>query len=72
MYFCRGNVIKIHVKKRIGEKDFIQMIREGLSEHYDSFNQIVGMGGIFILKNGTIKSHIMPGFCDVSIFILFY
>ena len=58
-------MIKIHAQKRTGGKDFIQTIREALTEFYGARKQVVGMGGVFRIHSGSIRSHIMPGFVEV-------
>ena len=70
-------VIKVHARIRIGTKDFIEAIRTSLTDFYGPKKLVVGMGGTFRIINGKIKSHVMPGFCQVFkvnpvyIFILF-
>ena len=71
MSICgRGDVIRIQAKKRIGEKDFIETIRQALTDYYKPQNKTVGMGGIFKILEGKIKSHVMPGFCGVGFIII--
>ncbi|KAJ0180214.1 hypothetical protein K1T71_003618 [Dendrolimus kikuchii] len=55
-----GAVIKVVVKKRIGEANFISAIRETLKNHYG--DKIVGLGGTFLLRKGRGKFHVMPAF----------
>ncbi|KAK0082171.1 hypothetical protein PV325_010930 [Microctonus aethiopoides] len=55
-----GRVLKVHVKKRIGKLDFIATMQNALATHYK--NQLVGLGGTFMLKNGKAKQHVMPDF----------
>lgn len=59
------------MKVRTGEKDFIETIRCGLTEYYGEQGHVVGMGGVFRIISGKIKSHIMPGFCDVRFYFIF-
>uniref|UniRef100_A0A6B2LBM0 DUF1907 domain-containing protein n=1 Tax=Arcella intermedia TaxID=1963864 RepID=A0A6B2LBM0_9EUKA len=60
----QGAVLHINVKTRTGSTNFVTAIRQILEKHYPTQ---VGLGGVFIIKKGTIKSHVMPGFpsCDV-------
>ncbi|XP_018574995.1 ester hydrolase C11orf54 homolog isoform X2 [Anoplophora glabripennis] len=55
-----GKVLKVHVKKRIGPKDFIASIRTVLEEVYKG--KLVGLGGAFLIKEGKVKQHVMRDF----------
>ncbi|XP_047988884.1 ester hydrolase C11orf54 homolog isoform X3 [Leguminivora glycinivorella] len=55
-----GKVIKVVAKKRIGEANFITAIREALKQHYG--DKVVGLGGMFLLRAGKVKHHVMPDF----------
>ncbi|XP_072943617.1 ester hydrolase C11orf54 homolog isoform X2 [Epargyreus clarus] len=55
-----GKVIKVVVKNRIGEANFITAIRETLKEHFG--DKVVGLGGVFVLRSGRVKHHVMPDF----------
>lgn len=55
-----GKVIKVVAKKRIGKANFITAIREALKNHYG--NKVVGLGGTFVLREGSGKYHVMPDF----------
>lgn len=59
-----GKVLKVNCQKRIGSYDFIASIRKCLTEHYQS---TVGMGGVFILKQGKAKQHVMQDFSKIPI-----
>ena len=60
-----GPVIHIDASIRTGEKDFIEAIRTCLTSSFPE--QAVGLGGVFLVQNGAIRSHIMPGFPEVSV-----
>ncbi|KAJ3643942.1 hypothetical protein Zmor_026622 [Zophobas morio] len=60
-----GKVLKVHAKKRTGEKDFIQAIRETLVSEYT--DKVVGLGGVFLLKEGKAKQHVMRDFSKTPI-----
>ncbi|CAH2086971.1 unnamed protein product [Euphydryas editha] len=55
-----GKVIKVVAKKRIGEANFITAIREALKNHYG--DKVVGLGGTFVLREGSVRHHVMPDF----------
>lgn len=57
-----GDVIYIDVKKRIGEQiSLSQCIRESLMAEVQG-NDHIGLGGVFELVSGQIKSHVMPNY----------
>lgn len=56
-----GKVLKVHCKKRIGPENFISAMRLTLTKHYPE-DQTIGMGGVFLLKNGKAKQHVMDAF----------
>jgi len=60
-----GKVLKVHTKKRIGEEDFIASIRNVLANHYKT--QFIGLGGVFLLKEGKAKQHVMRDFSKTPI-----
>ncbi|KAI9582518.1 ester hydrolase C11orf54 homolog isoform X1 [Glossina fuscipes] len=63
LYVCRGEpgpVLKINCKKRTGHMNFIECIRKGLYEKYQ--DKCVGLGGLFLLKNGKAHQHVMRDF----------
>jgi hypothetical protein len=60
-----GKVLKVHVKKRTGKKDFITSIRQVLVNEYK--NKVVGLGGVFLLKEGKAKQHVMRDFSKTPI-----
>ncbi|KAH7235029.1 uncharacterized protein BKA55DRAFT_579813 [Fusarium redolens] len=57
-----GPVIKITARKRTGsERSFAECIRKGLHQAYGE-EQTVSLGGLFLVKKGKAKYHIMPDF----------
>ncbi|XP_011170595.1 ester hydrolase C11orf54 homolog [Solenopsis invicta] len=68
LYVCEGKpgkVIKVRAKKRTGKLDFIACMQKALEKHYE--NKLVGLGGMFEMKNGKVKQHIMPDFSDTPL-----
>uniref|UniRef100_A0ABD2WP08 DUF1907 domain-containing protein n=1 Tax=Trichogramma kaykai TaxID=54128 RepID=A0ABD2WP08_9HYME len=63
LFLCEGipgRVLKVHVKTRVGKKDFIATMQQALAEHY--VDNLVGLGGTFVIKQGKAKQHVMPDF----------
>lgn len=60
-----GKVIKVVAKQRTGSDNFVSILRKGLKEHFGE--KSVGIGGTFLIKNGTAKLHIMPDFSEVPL-----
>ncbi|XP_011268697.2 ester hydrolase C11orf54 homolog [Camponotus floridanus] len=68
LYVSEGNpgkVIRVRAKKRIGKLDFISCMQKVLENHYK--DNLVGLGGMFVMKNGKIKQHVMPNFFDTPL-----
>ena len=61
-----GKILKVNCKKRIGEKDFITAMRLVLNQHFPQ-DQTVGLGGVFLLKSGSVKQHVMDSFSKTPI-----
>merc|ERR1712071_102355 len=59
-----GTVIQVRAKRRTGELDLIESLRLGLS---DAFDGTVGMGGVFVVEEGTAKLHVMPGSAECEL-----
>ncbi|ERL89050.1 hypothetical protein D910_06428 [Dendroctonus ponderosae] len=74
-----GKVIKVHVKKRTGAKNFIETLRNAIEEKYGK-DQLVGIGGAFLIAEGKAKQHVMRDFSktpltsedDVNNWLKFY
>ncbi|KAF9885419.1 hypothetical protein FE257_012941 [Aspergillus nanangensis] len=58
-----GPVLKITARgrKKGGEKSFTECIRQGLRQVYGE-ERTVSLGGVFVVKAGTAKYHVMPDF----------
>ncbi|KAJ5389692.1 uncharacterized protein N7496_000760 [Penicillium cataractarum] len=56
-----GPVLKITARARTGDKNFTHCIRLGLADHYGD-SRPISLGGVFLLKAGKAKFHIMPDF----------
>src|SRR6185437_7018757 len=55
-----GQVLRIRTKKRIGKDNFVTAMRTTLKQTYG--DQHLGLGGVFLIKSGKAKLHIMPDF----------
>ncbi|CAK9813232.1 Ester hydrolase C11orf54 homolog [Anthophora quadrimaculata] len=55
-----GKVLKVYAKKRTGNNDFIASMQKAIAEHYQ--NNLVGLGGTFLMRDGKIKQHVMADF----------
>ncbi|RFU34280.1 hypothetical protein B7463_g2094, partial [Scytalidium lignicola] len=55
-----GDVIKVVAKRRTGEINFTGAIQDALRNHYG--DQIVSLGGVFVIRKGKAKLHVMPDF----------
>lgn len=63
LFMCEGKlgkVLKVHAKNRIGNDDFIACMQKALAARYK--DQLVGLGGTFLLKEGKAKQHVMQDF----------
>lgn len=60
-----GKVIKISVKHRKTEGNFVSAMRNILAEKYK--DKPVGLGGVFVIKSGKAKLHIMPDYSDIPL-----
>jgi len=60
-----GKVVRVHCKQRIGSDDFIASIRKTLAQKYA--DKTVGLGGVFLLKKGKAKQHVMSDFSKTPI-----
>lgn len=55
-----GKVLKVYAKNRTGQDDFIAAMRKGLQSQYK--DQLVGLGGTFLMNTGKAKQHVMRDF----------
>nr|XP_041632274.1 ester hydrolase C11orf54 homolog [Drosophila kikkawai] len=60
-----GEVLKIRAKQRTGQENFVEYIRKALEQHYG--DQVVGLGGIFLVKKGCVHQHVMRDFSTTPI-----
>lgn len=56
-----GPVLKITARTRTGVENFTNTIRAGLLKAYGD-SRPVSLGGVFLLKSGRAKFHVMPDF----------
>jgi len=59
----RGDVIEVRVSRRISTdptcESFTDCMRRGLSETYRKSSNPVGLGGVFRVLNGQVRTHVM-------------
>ncbi|CAL7951188.1 unnamed protein product [Xylocopa violacea] len=55
-----GKVLKVYAKKRTGNNDFIASMQKAIEQHYQ--NNLIGLGGTFLMRDGKIKQHVMQDF----------
>jgi len=60
-----GKVFKIVGNGRLGEENFITKMRLTLEEYWP--RESIGMGGVFLIKRGLTKLHVMPDFSKTPI-----
>ncbi|KAL4971714.1 hypothetical protein BDW66DRAFT_164800 [Aspergillus desertorum] len=56
-----GPVLKITARRRTGPANFTNAVRAGLREAYGD-SQPISLGGVFLLRSGSAKFHVMPDF----------
>lgn len=61
-----GKLLKVVVRNRTGEENFVSSMRQGLTEYY-SEGEIVGLGGAFVMKRGTAYIHVMDQFSETPL-----
>eukprot|EP00050_Salpingoeca_kvevrii_P020573 m.100177 g.100177 ORF g.100177 m.100177 type:complete len:306 (+) comp8922_c0_seq5:90-1007(+) len=54
-----GKVLHVKAHRRTGDKNFVSCMREGL---FERFAEPIGLGGVFVIKQGHAKLHVMPDF----------
>jgi hypothetical protein len=62
-----GKVLKVSAKKRTGEENFISAMRTTLAQYFTD-DKTVGLGGVFLLKAGKAKQHVMDDFSKTPIY----
>jgi hypothetical protein len=60
-----GKVLKVSVKERIGNDDFMKAMRNAMLEYFP--NETIGLGGMFILKSGKANHFVMSDFSETPI-----
>lgn len=55
-----GEVLKITAKIRTGELNFTGCVRKALRDRFGE--KLVSLGGVFVIKKGKAKLHVMPDF----------
>uniref|UniRef100_A0A7E4VHC4 DUF1907 domain-containing protein n=1 Tax=Panagrellus redivivus TaxID=6233 RepID=A0A7E4VHC4_PANRE len=55
-----GKMLKIEAKERIGELNFAEAVRQFFVQEYPEKD--VSLAGVFAIKEGSIKVHVMPDF----------
>ena len=60
-----GKVLRITAKKRTDSDNFVSCIRKTLVKGYPG--QPVGLGGVFTVAKGEVKTHVMPDFSKVPL-----
>eukprot|EP01137_Pigoraptor_chileana_P006107 Opistho-2@50065 len=60
-----GNAIKIVARQRCGEENFVTCMRKGVAAAYPG--QPVGLGGVFVIRKGKAKLHVMPHFSETPL-----
>ena len=55
-------VCHIRVRKRTGSDNFVSSIRKAIISRYGS--KCIGLGGVFLIKEGKAKLHVMPAFSE--------
>ena len=50
----------------LGDKDLVECMKGAIRKHYGP-NRAVGMGGTFLVKQGSIKIHVMPDFSETPL-----
>jgi hypothetical protein len=61
----KGQVLEIRAKTRTGEENFVSCMRKALLAAYGE--NPVGLGGVFQIKSGKAKLHVMPDFSEKPI-----
>ncbi|XP_003385232.1 PREDICTED: ester hydrolase C11orf54 homolog [Amphimedon queenslandica] len=69
LLLCEGTpgapVLEIKARKRVGEENFVTCMRKSLAAYFGEGP--VGLGGVFMIKKGKAKLHIMPDFSQTPL-----
>jgi len=60
-----GKVLEVRARNRTGSLDFIKCLQRALKAEYST--RPVGLGGMFLLKNGKANIHVMPGYSETPL-----
>ncbi|KAF2364454.1 protein of unknown function DUF1907 [Trinorchestia longiramus] len=60
-----GKVLKIRVRQRTGEENFVSCIRKSVAAGFPE--KAVGLGGFFRLLSGSVNCHVMPEFSKIAL-----
>ena len=60
-----GPVLRVSCKKRKGTDSFVIAMRKILTESFP--DKFIGLGGVFVILEGKLKTHIMPNFDGTSL-----
>ena len=58
-------MLKISAKKRTGSQNFVSCVREALVRGFPG--KPVGLGGMFNVSKGKLKTHVMPKFSKIPL-----
>lgn len=64
LFLCEGKagkVLRVKAKKRTGDENFVSAMRLTLAEYFTE-DKVVGLGGVFLMKEGKAKQHVMDQF----------
>ncbi|XP_004364337.1 ester hydrolase C11 [Capsaspora owczarzaki ATCC 30864] len=61
----RGPVVHVKASVRTGPKDFLSCLHQAIVSRYGQ--QGVGLGGVFVIREGKAKIHVMPDFSPVPL-----
>lgn len=68
--FCcsgeQGEILKVSVHGRKGPLNFTECIRQALRLHFGEKHP-VSMGGVFLIKRGKVRLHVMPDFSEKAL-----
>ncbi|CAL1290273.1 unnamed protein product [Larinioides sclopetarius] len=59
-----GKVLKVVAKNRKGSSNFVTTMRQALGKVFDS---PVGVGGVFVIRTGKAKLHVMPDYSETPL-----
>lgn len=69
LFLCEGKagkVLRVKAKKRTGTENFVSAMRLTLAEYFTE-DKVVGLGGVFLMKEGKAKQHVMDQFSSTPL-----